>query len=542
MPSRVLAAISLSPAERLLIAPQDIRTADPAIAAEIYSGYFAFAGRIVNARGRSPFEIESGSPDWQRALTGFSWLRHLRAANTALARANARALVDDFLSGVGKAKDGTAWELRVVVRRTMAFLAQSPLILEGADAPFYRRFMRGLARSQHFLEHQIAAGITGEARLWTAIALAELGLCTKASAKYQRWTTKLLAEELMTQILPDGGHINRNPQILIDLLLDLLPLRQAYAARAVAPPAPLLNAIDRILPMLRLLRHGDGTLALFNGMGVTAPDLLATLLAYDDARAQALTNAPHSGYLRIEAADHVLIVDAGRPPPAVFSSHAHAGCLAFEFSTGLQKLIINCGAPDVSRRAAREVARVTAAHSTLVLADTSSCRFAGQTGLERLLEGQILSGPQTVAMAREDMGDRTHVALSHDGYLSAFGFIHERRLSLAADGQRLEGHDFLNEVPRRKQSKPIDFALRFHVHPSVGFKLVSNARAVYLQLPDETAWLFEAQNLPIDIEESVYFAAADGPHSCGQIVVYGRTDALTDIGWVFRRLDDTQMF
>ena len=537
-PSRALASLNTTPSERLLIAPQDIRTADPAIATEIYSGYFAFAGKIVNARGRSPFEVESGSPDWQRSLCGFSWLRHMRAANTALARANARALVDDFLSGVGSAKEESAWELRVVIRRTLSFLAQSPIILEGADATFYRRYMRGLQRSQHFLEHQIAAGVVGESRLFTAIALAELGLCMKTTAKFQRWSTKLLADELEAQVLPDGGHVSRNPQTLIDLMFDLLPLRQAYAARAAAAPAQLLNAIDRILPMLRLLRHGDGTLALFNGMGLTAPDLLATVLAYDDARASALNNAPHTGYFRIEALDTVLIVDAGPPPAPVFSTHAHAGCLAFEFSIGLQRLVVNCGAADVARKNAREAARMTAAHSTLVVADTSSCRFAGQSGLERLLEGEILYGPRQVEAMREEQAERSILSLSHDGYVSPFGIIHERRLALDANGSRLDGYDSLRPVAGRTKTKPVDFAVRFHIHPAIALKLVRDGQAVLLHLPDESSWLFDAQELVIDIEESIFFAAADGPHACGQIVIYGRTDTLMDIGWTFRRLDE----
>ena len=71
------------------------------------------------------------------------------------------------------------------------------------------------------------------------------------------------------QILPDGGHISRNPGALIELLLDLLPLRQFFSARNVPPPAALNNAIDRMMPMLRFFRHGDGNFALFNGMGPT---------------------------------------------------------------------------------------------------------------------------------------------------------------------------------------------------------------------------------------------------------------------------------
>ncbi len=161
------------------------------------------------------------------------------------------------------------------------------MILDGADEVFSHRFMRELARAKILIEHEIAFGLAGEDRLFAAIALAEYDVCTRAKSGAQRKSTARLVRELDRQILPDGGHISRNPDTLIRLLLDLLPLRQAYVAQAVPVPDPLVNAIDRMLPMLRLLRHGDGTLALFNGMGFIAPDRLAALLAYDDVNAQA---------------------------------------------------------------------------------------------------------------------------------------------------------------------------------------------------------------------------------------------------------------
>ncbi len=155
-PARAAIGLGRRWPERLLIAPQDIRTSDPTLAADIYAGYFAFGGTIVNAHGRSPFELESGSAAWARALAGFGWLRHLRAADTAVARANARALVDDFLSLAGKPSAIPAWEPEVAARRMLAFLSQSPVILDGADRAFYRRFMKGLGRTQVFLERKIA--------------------------------------------------------------------------------------------------------------------------------------------------------------------------------------------------------------------------------------------------------------------------------------------------------------------------------------------------------------------------------------------------
>ncbi|MGO9135139.1 MAG: heparinase II/III family protein [Methylovirgula sp.] len=523
--------------DRLLIAPQDIRTADPTVASEIYAGYFAFAGKVVNTHGHLPFEITTQEPEWERALNGFGWLRHLRAADSALANTNARALVDDFLTHSGKPKEGPAWEARVTIRRLLSFLAQSPMILDGADHDFYRRFMRGLMRAQLNLERELSVELFGEQRLLAAIALAELGLCAQGGSTNQRKSTKLLAEELDHQILPDGGHITRNPATLIRLLLDLLPLRQAYAARAVSAPPQLLNAIDRMLPMLRLLRHGDGTLALFNGMGVTAPDLLATVLAYDDVRAQPMINAPYSGYQRIEGGNSVLIIDAGRAPPAEFSALAHAGCLSFEFSASNQRLIVNCGSPDPIRATARAPARVTAAHSTLIVDDTSSCRFAKSQGLESCFAGQILSGPRRVAVDRQQLPKRTRMRFAHDGYADRFGLIHERRVALSIDGFALEGEDRLKPAPGVANAQPHPYAVRFHIHPSVQLEGGIVTGAVLLTLPDGQRWTFTSADAPIAIEESIFFAAADGPHACEQIVIYGDSQQQPRLGWSLRRYD-----
>src|SRR5881397_2746183 len=102
--------------DRLVIAPQDLRTADPTRASEIYAGRFAFAGRIVVCDGRSPFEMTPPSEEWAEHLFGFGWLRHLRAAESGITRANARALVDEWISLQGSSRT-TAWRPDVVARR-----------------------------------------------------------------------------------------------------------------------------------------------------------------------------------------------------------------------------------------------------------------------------------------------------------------------------------------------------------------------------------------------------------------------------------------
>jgi uncharacterized heparinase superfamily protein len=57
--------------DRLLIAPHDLRTTDATRAAEIYAGRFVFAGKIVTCHGRSIFDLEPPSEDWEISLLGF---------------------------------------------------------------------------------------------------------------------------------------------------------------------------------------------------------------------------------------------------------------------------------------------------------------------------------------------------------------------------------------------------------------------------------------------------------------------------------------
>src|ERR1700732_2291855 len=136
-------------ADRLLIAPQDLRTADPTRASEIYAGRFAFAGKIVVCDGRSPFEMVPPNEEWAEVLLGFGWLRHLRAADATITRANARALVDEWISLQGSWHP-VAWQPEIVARRIISLLCQATLILDDADLRFYRRFLRALTRQVRF--------------------------------------------------------------------------------------------------------------------------------------------------------------------------------------------------------------------------------------------------------------------------------------------------------------------------------------------------------------------------------------------------------
>lgn len=513
--------------ENVVLAPPELLAGDAARGAALYAGTFDLMGVAVTTDGASVFLAEPPHPRWAAALHSFAWLTDLRACDTVLARHFAQAQIEDWLA-FGQ-RDRISRRADVAARRILSWLVHAPFLLADADPAFHRRFLRSLGGQIRRLRVDASRTAPGPGRLNAAVALTAAGLCLTEAQSTLRSGRRRLAEELDRQILADGCHIGRNPMALIDVLRDLLPLRQLFLARQIEPPAVLVTAIDRMLPMLRFFRHGDGAFGLFNGMGPTPLAEVDAILAFDDARGRPVLNAAHAGYQRLEGGGAIVLVDTGRPPPLAYSGEAHAGTLSLEFSVGQDRLIVNCGAPVLADESRVMAARTTPAHSTITVAAASSAWFLSRGPLRTLLGALILDGPREIEFAREDSADGQILRAAHDGYLKRFGIVHERGIVLAADGTRLEGVDVLKRRGRR--NRPRDYALRFHLHPAVRANRLGEGRAILLTLPSGEAWAFTAEDHAATIEESIFFAGSGGPRRAEQIVIAGRISGDVEIAW-----------
>jgi uncharacterized heparinase superfamily protein len=523
--------------ERVLIAPPDLRLADPQIASEIYYGRFPLAGHMVETGGESPFQMEVANRAWLEALHGFRWLRHMRAAGTDLAAANARVLLSDWVLAHGGRIAVPAWDPAVAARRIIAWLQHSSIVLNGAELPFYRSFLKSLAVQIRYLRSVAADMTDGEERLRARIALAFAALSLPSASSTLRNATRNLAFELDRQVLPDGGHISRNPEAVLELLADLLPLRQTYANQGETPPLALINSVERMLPALRFFRHQDGSIARFNGMGVTIPDRIIAILRHDDTGGAPLLHAPHSGYERLSMGGVTVIADTGPPPPIDVSAHAHAGCLSFELSSGRSQYIVNAGVDTFGPEEFRPLARATAAHSTATLNDFSSCRFNLSPTVRDMLGTPLMAGPRRVTCERTDGDGVQGFMASHDGYVSRFGLFHERELMLSNGGHILSGADRFfrpgGQPPRANSRDHV--AIRFHLHPEIG--LVSAGEGQWLLAgKDGESWTFACAAVKPVIEDSIYFAGLGGPRKSRQIVLAFKASERPEVAWSLTRM------
>ncbi len=519
-------------ARDLLIVPQDLRTADPSFWQEMQLGHFGLAGSNAALGTRSPFELRPPNEAWSRALHGFGWLRHLEAAGDDEARTAAQRLAVEwtvrFRSG-----GGVAWQPAVIGRRLISWISHSTLLLDGTDHASYDAVTQSLGAQIVRLSASWRDGPDGYPRLLALTALVLADLSITGHDRRLAEAEAALTAELRRQVLADGGHISRNPAVLVDVMLDLLPLRQCFVARGRQPPAVLIDCIQRIISMLRYLRMGDGLLARFNGVSVASPAGLATVLGYDDRPGFMIGSAPQSGYVRLERCRSVVIVDAGGPPPIELAGEAHAGCLSFEMSSGTSLIFINGGAPVASGRDWRPVARATSSHNTLCLGEASSSRLVRHARLESLIGAPPIRQPNVVTSYLEEHGGNLEFTGTHDGYMERQGLVHSRSLVLNAAGTRLAGSDKLSgsRGPVRLRTD-VPFAIHFHLHPHVSCKRGQEVGTAEIATRDGRRWSFTVSGSALTIEESTYFADSAGPRRSLQLVVRGATFGETHVRWV----------
>lgn len=521
--------------DRLVVAPTDLRIADPYIAHEIHQGRFPLDGRVLETGGHSPFSLEGPSVGFDKILHSFRWLRHLRAANDAESYGDAKKFTEIWIKECGRRVSGVAWEPDVTAQRVIAWLSHSPIVLKNQDRNFYRRFVKSLAVQIRYL-HKVAPAVRdGEKRFRVRIALAMATLALPANPAAIKSAARQLDNEIEKQILADGGHISRNPQVTLILLADLLPLRQTYLNLGYTPPKGLVSVIDRMFQALQFFRHADGSLALFNGATAQPADRLLSVLRYDEATGLPLKSTPQMNYQRLSAKGTIIIADTGPIPQDELSATAHAGCLSFELSSGRQRFIVNSGTPSYFHAQYARLARTTAAHSTLIVGDRSSATISNSAFL-----GPILTdGPKNVDVERkDDATGRQGFIARHDGYAKILGLVHERSILLSADGNVVNGRDRLAKAANQKISinENTPAVIRFHIHPKI--KLSYNYKNdIVLTAGNGESWTFHSPDVKPEVEEDIYFADLAGARRSLQITLTFVVSQTSQINWsLFRSI------
>jgi uncharacterized heparinase superfamily protein len=313
-------------------------------------------------------------------------------------------------------------------------------------------------------------------------------------------------------------------------------------------PPGIAAAIGRAVPVLRGLRHADGTLARFHGGGRGITGRLDRLLA-EDRRALPSAERLAMGCARLASGRTTVVMDAAPPPYGAASGVAHASALAFELTSGRRPVIVSCGPGRSFGADWGRAGRATPSQSVLCLDGYSSARL----DLDTLGAEPLSDGPTHVPVDWARALNEVTVQAAHDGYVESHGLTHVRKLTLMLDGRAVAGEDLLIAVEPEDQKRldrvraalggpVVTFDIRFHLHPDVEVRTAPDEDGVRLGLKSGEDWALRADgDVTLAVEDSVYLEHGRlRPRATKQVVLSGRAmEYATRVRWMLAKSETT---
>ena len=516
---------------KLVAVPRDHVAGDRQRGEALLAGRFA-AGSVTVPLADLDFAGAGASGVLNEQLQGFSWLRDLGAAASREKGAQlAEAIVGRWLLAHGTRVDD-AWAPHLWGERIMFWTAYAPYILSSADSGYRSALLNTLARGARHLDSGADRSPAGLKRVTAWCGVVAAGLLVQGGVPRVARGEAGLARALTGAQFDDGGLISRSPVEQVRLVDRLCLLRACYAAAKQTIPDGIEAAAAAALAALHGITMGDGAMSSWQGCNPGEASRLTALVEGCGLRARPLRQARGWGYQRLSALGTIVVLDAAPPPPQKMTESGSASTLAFEFSDGPQRIVVNCGGPaalptDLPDELVQGLV-TTAAHSTLVLADTNSTNI--------LADGSLGKGVEDVTIDRSEDNDASRLEATHDGYVRAFGMVHKRSLMLGNDGKELRGADQLIARGRKKIRESAPYAVRFHLAPAIEVTTTADGMGAILRSRGVPPWNFRCRGGSLNVEESLWIDGRGRPQRTTQLVIVGEVSALGgEIGWQFRR-------
>lgn len=514
--------------QRFLTLPPNLGNGLPRQGAKVLIGRFSYAGldkRLGEDVWQSALEVEE--PAWRSALFGFVWLDDLATHGGEVAAKKARELVISWLDRLDQDKNSIkastdVWRADIVAARMSRLLRRATFLFSFAPPAELRgRLLSYLSWEASNLLKDRGANLNPIRRVRAQIGGVLASMCLDGHEDQLPSILKELEDGMDKVLLADGMIASRSARDQVGILFDLVGLQLAFAHANRNNPNFISVAVKRMIPALRMLRHGDGGLALFHGSREGRKDVIDAAIMRAGVMEKAPTTLPYGGYTKMQVKHLLAIMDIGKVPRRDLCASFHASPLAIEVSNDADRIITNCGEIRLNDPAWQKAAKSTAAHSNLNLADMDAINL------------EHPSAEFNLEYERSESDGAIWLTAWHNGYENSLGAIVTRKLYMSATGRELLGEERISET-----KAPVPFCLRFHIHPDVQVTLVGKGKVPLLRTKGGASWWLRSQGGDFNLANSVYLGGEAHVVPTKQLVLEGMTgDSVTIINWVLESAD-----
>lgn len=330
----------------------DLWPGDATTAQNLLCGRFEFSGKIFTF---NDFMNILASPDLQDNQTllqihSFEWLRDLRCISDNASRKLARQFIDQWIqhnsTWNSQLVSSAAFDPHLTGLRLSNWISCFDFFGASADEAFIFELTKSISLQYTILFKQYKT-ITDPIRK----AIAIKGLMLASAALKKTGIEKLLQSfdvAISSQLYPDGGHTSRDPFVHFYILKELVDVRSFVRHNHIEEPEFLNQCIQKMVPILRLFRHGDGALCDFSTHKRrllplrTKPSqaFIDMLLSLADVKGRPASKAPDMGYERLQTKSGQILVNT--KPNAEKTDRFFGpgtGILNFEWSLGKNRHI-----------------------------------------------------------------------------------------------------------------------------------------------------------------------------------------------------------
>ncbi len=421
-----------------------------------------------------------------------------------------------------------SWDFDIVAKRIIAWTSNSRLTYEDSSVEYKNSFNRIIKKQINHLINEIERLKWVDDKMIGCAAIILVGLTYKDKDEYLEIGLSLLRRIIKSSFDNDGFPKSRNIRQLCFYLKYFILIREWFKESQSEIPDFINENIYYLGQAYAFTWQNNKIDLLFNGNHETNNvdfDHYLKKLGYNFKN----QSNELGGYVVLNNKKTSLIMDVGSSPDKKFSSNYQAGSLSFEIISNGKKLICNSGYFQNRSHQLNELSKSSAAHSTLILDDRSSCKFNKTKN-----EGSKISHGLKI-LKKNIVFEKNYwkINATHDGYLKQYGIIHEREVEFYSEQLKFVGHD---KMISKNKIKNLKFEIRFHLEPNIKIMKTQDNKSILIDLDGE-GWKFTSNNNNMNIDNGLYFGKKDSFIDNKNIVISGMTnDENQTIKWEITKL------
>ena len=408
-----------------------------------------------------------------------------------------------------------SWEIDIIAKRIIAWISNCQLTYDDGDSDYKEKFNNIIKKQINHLINEIEKDEWVDDKMIGCAAIILAGLSYQDKDGYVSSGLNLLKKIIKLSFDYNGFPKSRNIRQLNFYLKYFILIREWLKESQNEIPAYIDESIYHLGQAYSFFWQNNKRDFLFNGnheSNNSEFDHYLKRLGYKFKN----QNRELGGYVILNNKKITFISDIGASPDKKFSSNYQAGSLSFEILSSGKKLISNSGYFQNFDHQLNRLSKSSATQSTLVLEDTSSCKFTKESGSH----SKVAQGLKVIKKNIVFEKNYWKVSAAHDGYLKQYGVIHDREIEFYPEQMKFIGFD---KVISKNKINGLRFEIRFHLEPNIKIMKTQDNKSILIDLNGE-GWKFNSNDNDINIDNGLYFGKKNSSVDNQNIFISGMTN------------------